>query len=134
MVELIITASDELYAQLSERARANGSIPQRARNVLQGFEQASRLSQVHAGCTASGKTSADTHAQKGLSRVVVDMSLRAADTLLETLHSRQSTSHIPLTAVKCDGQALPVALRRLCTGILEIGDDSPPHTQERGRP
>ena len=62
-----------------------------------------------------------------LAGIVVDMSMRAADTLLETLHSRQNTSGIPLLAVKCDGQTLPLALRRLCTGVLQKdGSELPP--------
>jgi hypothetical protein len=127
MIKLIITASDGLYETLSKRVRAEGQIPQRARDVLQGFAQAARL-----GGTQPGVAPVDASPQHKLSGIVVDMSLHAADTLLETLHSRQSTSGIPLLAVKCDGQALPLALRRLCTSVLETGGRAPPGGQEIG--
>lgn len=127
MIKLIITASDDLYETLSEKVRAEGQIPQRARDVLQGFAQAARL-----GATQADTASADASPQSGLSGIIVDMSLHAADTLLETLHSRQSTSGIPLLAVKCDNQTLPLALRRLCTDILEADGSTPPCEQEIG--
>jgi len=57
--------------------------------------------------------------------IIIDMSLHAADTLIEALHSRPGTSGIPLVAVKRDGQTLPLALRRLCTDIVEIDGSAP---------
>jgi len=57
--------------------------------------------------------------------IIIDMSLHAADTLVEALHSRPVTSGIPLVVVKCDGQTLPLALRRLCTDILEMDGSAP---------
>ncbi len=105
MIRLIITANDELYHKLSERARAKGDIPQRATNVLDGFKQATTLEASPTGRTVSA--------------IIVDMSLHAADTLVETLHSRQITSGIPVLAVECDRQRLPLALRRLCVDVLE---------------
>lgn len=121
MIKLIITGSDKLYQTLSDQARAEGHVPQRALDVLRGFEQAARLAQVRADSTPRHKQSQD-----GLVGIVVDMSLRASDTLLETLHSRPCTSGIPLVAVKCNGQTLPLALRRLCKDVLETdgGDGS----------
>jgi hypothetical protein len=110
MIRLIITANDELYDRLSTRARAEGEFPQRAVNVLDGFNQAMELEAGSAG----GPTSA-----RAVSAIIVDMSLHAADTLVETLHSRRITSHIPLLAVNCDKRQLPLALRRLCTDVLE---------------
>jgi hypothetical protein len=114
MIKLIVTASDELYQALSDKVRAAGHTPQRARDVLQGFEQAAQL-----GSPASQQAREGAPPSKERAEIVVDMSMRAADTLLETLHSRQSTAHIPLLAVKCDGQTLPLALRRLCVEVLE---------------
>lgn len=113
MIKLIITASDTLYNTLSKRACAEGYTPQRARDVLQGFRQAAQLGEAQAN-----RQPANPLHPGQLSGIIVDMSLRAADTLLETLHSRQSTSGIPLVAVKCDGQPLPLPLRRLCTSVL----------------
>jgi hypothetical protein len=129
MIKLIVTASDKLYQVLSEKARAEGHVPQRAHDVLRGFEQAARL----------GKAQADTASlhpqhQDRLSGIVVDMSLRAADTLLETLHSRQYTSGIPLVAVKCDGEVLPLALRRLCTEVLETDGGGALDEKRMGEP
>jgi hypothetical protein len=129
MIKLVITASDELYRLLSDKIRAKGGIPRRARDVLQGFRQATQLSNAH---TAGGPVEGSPQGQ--LSGIVVDMSLRAADTLLETLHSRQSTSSIPLVAVKCDGQTLPLALRRLCADVLEASDSAPAREQTLGGP
>jgi len=73
-------------------------MPKRATNVLDGFKQATTQS---AGM------------------IIVDMSLPAADTLLETLHSREETATIPLLAVTHDGR-LPLELRRLCAAVLEV--------------
>ena len=127
MIKLVITASDELYSLLSDKIRAEGSLPRRARDAIQGFRQATRLSGEH---TDRGPVSGSPQDQ--LSGIVVDMSLRSADTLLETLHSRQSTRSIPLVAVKCDGQTLPLALRRLCTEVLEHSTSAPPREQSQG--
>jgi CheY-like chemotaxis protein len=53
--------------------------------------------------------------------IVVDMALRAADTLLEALHSRKETSSIPVLAVTTDeAKQLPPELRRLCAAVLEV--------------
>jgi hypothetical protein len=122
MIKLIVTASDELYSRLSALVRAEGQIPKRARDVLQGFEQAAQLGGSQAG-TAKGDA---------LAGIVVDMSLHAADTLLETLHNRQSTAGIPLLAVRCDGQTLPLALRRLCVRVLETDGNTLSKEQTMG--
>jgi hypothetical protein len=129
MIKLIVTASDPLYEALSEKVRAEGQTPRRARNVLQGYEQASSL----VG-SQSAHLAEEPAPQDKLAGIVVDMSLRAADTLLEALHSRQGTSGIPLVAVKCSGQALPLALRRLCTNILEPSSRASPGEQEMRQP
>jgi hypothetical protein len=97
MIRLIVTARQEIYDRLSRQARSEGDTPQRAANVISGYEQATG---PHIGS------------------VVVDMSLRAADTLIEALHSRPDTSTIPLYAVEARGK-LPLELRRLCAAVLE---------------
>jgi DNA-binding response OmpR family regulator len=99
MIRLIVTANDELYEQLNKKARAEGDSVQRATDVLDGYRQAKMLGQD--------------------AIIIVDMSLSTADTLVETLHSRHATAHIPLLAVQCDRQPLPLALRRLCTDVVE---------------
>ena len=129
MIKLIVTASDELYQTLSDKVRAEGHTPQRARDVLQGFEQAAQLVDA-----AAARPSESPQPSDKLSGIVVDMSMRAADTLVETLHSRKSTSNIPLLAVKCDGQALPLALRRLCTEVIETDKNALLREQETDRP
>jgi len=53
-----------------------------------------------------------------VSAIVVDLTLHAADTLVETLRSRPSTAHIPLYVIE-SGRRLPFELRRLCTDVLE---------------
>jgi DNA-binding response OmpR family regulator len=97
MVRLIITADDNLYERLAKKARAEGDTTQRATNALDGFKQASSCS-------------------PGM--ILLDMSLHAADTLVETLRSRPQTCAIPLLVVKTD-ERLPFELRRLCTDVLE---------------
>ena len=99
MIRLIVTANDELYERLNKKARADGDSVRRATDVLDGYRQAKMLGQDAV--------------------IVVDMSLSTADTLVETLHSRHATAHIPLLAVQCDGRRLPLALRRLCTDVVE---------------
>lgn len=99
MIRLIITADDELYDRLARRAQSEGDTPRRATNVLAGFKQAMI---------------------QPAGMIIVDMSLRAADTLLESLHSRTETAAIPLLAVT-DGEQLPLELRRLCAAVLEVG-------------
>lgn len=99
MIRLIVTANDELYERLNKRARVDGDSVRRATNVLDGYRQAKMLGQD--------------------AIIMVDMSLSTADTLVETLHSRQATAHIPLLAIQCNHQSLPLALRRLCTDVME---------------
>ena len=104
MIRLIITADDELYDRLARRSQAEGDTPRRAVNALSGLEQAMA---------------------EPADMIIVDMALRSADTLLETLHSRRETAATPhrighgtmLLAVTADGQ-LPFGLRRLCTEVL----------------
>ena len=119
MIRLIITANDKLYDRLSAKARAEGDMPQRAVNVVDGFRQATTLA-ADAGASKASQTSG-----RRLSAVVVDMTLHAADTLVEALHSRRITAHVPLLAVKCDTRSLPVALRRLCTSVLDDDQHCP---------
>jgi hypothetical protein len=98
MIRLIITADDELYRRLSTRSGETGDTCRRAQNVLDGYRIA-----------ATGSIDA----------IIVDLAVHAADTLVETLHSRPATSHIPLYVVEYATERLPFALRRLCTDILE---------------
>lgn len=98
MIRLIITPDDDLYDRLARRAQTEGDTPRRATSVLDGLKQ--------------------TMAQPA-GMIIVDMSLHAADTLIETLHSRQETAAIPLLAITADGR-LPLELRRLCAAVLEV--------------
>jgi DNA-binding response OmpR family regulator len=98
MIRLIVTADDKLYDRLAQRTQLEGDTPRRAANALTGFKQAMTPS---------------------VEMIVVDMSLHAADTLLETLRSRQETAAIPLLAVTA-GRQLPFELRRLCAAVLEV--------------
>jgi len=98
MIRLIVTADDALYDRLAHRAKNEGDTPQRAKDVLAGFSQAMA---------------------QPVGMIIVDMSLRAADTLLETLHSRRATAAIPLLAVTAN-RPLPFELRRLCAAVLEV--------------
>lgn len=100
MIRLIITVDDTLYELLARRAQHEGDAVQRSTNVLDGFKQATT---------------------RPTDMIVVDMSLRAADTLLEALHSRKETSSIPVLAVTQDEtKQLPPELRRLCAAVLEV--------------
>jgi hypothetical protein len=98
MIRLIITADDDLYARLATKADADGDNVQRATNVLDGLQQARALA---------------------VGMIIVDISLHAADTLVETLHHRPRTSHIPLFVVETC-RRLPFELRRLCTDVLGV--------------
>jgi hypothetical protein len=97
MIKLIVTADDDLYDRLAAKANADGHHLRRAIDVLDGLQQARA---------------------PAVGTIIVDMSLHAADTLVETLHNRPRTSHIPLFVVEtCE--RLPFELRRLCTDVLE---------------
>ncbi|MFZ5915634.1 MAG: hypothetical protein ACOYZ7_01720 [Chloroflexota bacterium] len=98
MIRLIVTADDALYDRLARRAQTEGDTPHRATNVLDGLKQATA---------------------QPVAMIWVDMSLHAADTLLEALHSRQATAAIPLVALAGRGR-LPFELRRLCAAVLEV--------------
>ena len=95
MIWLIVTADDTLYGRLDIQARQEGGSVRRAMGALDAYRQARALAQEAV--------------------IVVDMSLPTADTLLEALHSRRATAHIPLCAIH---RPMPLALRRLCTDIL----------------
>jgi DNA-binding response OmpR family regulator len=97
MIRLIVTADDELYNRLSHRGYDSEDTFRRATNVLDGHRMAMT---------------------EPVGAIVVDLTLHAADTLVETLRSRPSTSQIPLYVVE-SGRRLPFELRRLCTDILE---------------
>ena len=97
MMTLIVTADDTLYARLTARCTDDGETYWRASDVLEGRKVV--LAQP-------------------IERVIVDMSVHAADTFVEMLRSRASTGHIPVYAIESRGR-LPFALRRLCTDILE---------------
>jgi response regulator RpfG family c-di-GMP phosphodiesterase len=98
MMRLVITADDELYNRLSTKSAEQGDALCRARNVLDGYRMA---------------------ATRSVDAIIVDLAVHAADTLVETLHSRPATSHIPLYVVECGAERLPFELRRLCTDVLE---------------
>jgi hypothetical protein len=97
MIRLVVTADDALYERLACRAEDQRDVCRRATNALDGL----RISTTEA-----------------VGAIVVDMSLHAADTLVETLHSRAATADIPLYVVKSGGR-IPLELRRLCSGVLE---------------
>jgi len=97
MIRLIVTENDDLYHRLSRKTADEGNTLVRAVNVVEAFEMATMHS---------------------IDAIFVDMSVHAADTLVETLHSRAATCTIPLYAVEA-GARLPFALRRLCTDVLE---------------
>ena len=99
MIRLIVTANDVLYQQLAGRARADGDLPQQAADALAGLDQA-------------------VARRPGM--ILLDMALRSADTLLETLRSRPETAAIPLLAITAGGR-MPFGLRRLCTAVLDAG-------------
>jgi DNA-binding response OmpR family regulator len=99
MSRLIVTADDKLYQRLACRSEDEDATPRRASNVLDAFRLA---------------------ASQPVDMIVVDMSLHAADTLVETLRSRPVTASIPLYVVH-SGERLPFELRRLCTDVLEAG-------------
>lgn len=95
MIQLIITANDELYKRLTQSDDGQASL--HATNVLDGFKLAT---------------------SNAIDRVIVDMKLYAADTLIETMRARPETSHIPLYGIKSGG-TVPPELRHLCTDIVE---------------
>jgi hypothetical protein len=97
MIRLIVTADDELYERLSRGDHDPEETFRRATNVVDGHRMATA---------------------ERVGAIVVDLTVHAADTLVETLHSRPSTSHIPLYVVE-SGRRLPFELRRLCTDVLE---------------
>jgi hypothetical protein len=97
MITLIVTADDQLYDRLSTRTRASGDTPQRAANALEGL----KLALV-----------------ERVDSIIIDMSLHAADTLIETLHSRPATAGLQICVVQ-SGARLPFEIRRLCTDVLE---------------
>ena len=98
MIHLIVTANDTLYDRLSKEIGCDGDTVHRATSVL----DVSRLVAAHA-----------------IDRIFVDMALHAADTLIETLHTRPETTHIAVHVIQT-GQKVPFALRRLCTDVLEV--------------
>jgi hypothetical protein len=132
MITLIVTASDELYTALSERVRAEGYLPERAADVLRGFEQAAALASHRPAPSISDRRARDQRTSAQLAQIIVDMSLHAADTLLETLHSREETSAIPRLAVRCNSQPFPPALRRLCSSVIEADVRAVPGEQMGG--
>ena len=97
MIRLIITADDELYDRLACNGPGADGAHRRALDVLDGFRQAT---------------------QHPVDVIIIDMSLHAADTLVETLHNRPVTAHIPLYVVQ-SARRIPFELRRLCTDVLE---------------
>ena len=96
MIKLIVTADNDLYDRLCSRQNQTDTCLH-AGNVLDAHRLA--ISQQ-------------------LDEIIIDISLHAADTLVETLHSRPVTAGIPVYVVEC-GERVPFALRRLCTDVLE---------------
>jgi DNA-binding response OmpR family regulator len=74
MICLIITADDAVYERLARHARSDGDVPRRAAGALAGLELA---------------------VEERPRRIVLDMELRAADTLLESLHRRSEMAGVP---------------------------------------
>jgi hypothetical protein len=98
MITLIVTNNDSLFDRLACQAPDEDGEYLRAGNVLDGLRLA-RMQRFDA--------------------IIVDLSLHAADTLVETLRSRPITAGTPLYAVH-SGKPLPLSLRRLCTDVLEV--------------
>lgn len=101
MIRLIITADDWLYGQLAGRAKSEGDVSERAYDALEGLRKASSLNNRRVEAI-----------------ILLDMELRSADTLLETLNSRPQTAIIPRLAIVPGGN-LPFYLRRLCKGVID---------------
>jgi hypothetical protein len=97
MIHLIVTANDTLYEQLVQEIDCEDDTVQRATSVL------------HVAKLVAAQV---------VDRIVVDMAIYAADTLVETLRTRPETAHIPVYIIKTSKQ-VPLALRRLCTDVLE---------------
>jgi DNA-binding response OmpR family regulator len=97
MIKLVVTADNDLFERLCNKMQNQSDTCLHATNVLDAHRLATSTQ---------------------LDVIVVDISLHAADTLVETLHSRPATSDIPVYLVEC-GERVPFALRRLCTDILE---------------
>jgi DNA-binding response OmpR family regulator len=97
MITLIVTADHTLYDRLSCTSHAEGDSCWLATNALDGLKLA--LGQ-------------------DIDRIIVDLSLHATDTLIETLHSKKATAHIPVYVIPSH-RRLPLELRRLCTDVLE---------------
>lgn len=97
MIQLIITANDTLYERLTAQSADDQELL-RATNILSGFKLAT---------------------MNAVDRIVVDMALHAADTLIETLHARPETAHLQVYVIK-SGKQIPFELRRLCTDVLEV--------------
>lgn len=97
MIQLIITANDTLYERLTAQSADDQELL-RATNVLSGFKLAT---------------------MNAVDRIVVDMALHAADTLIETLHARPETAHLQVYVIK-SGKQIPFELWRLCTDVLEV--------------
>jgi len=98
MITLIVTDQDSLFDRLSHKTPHGGNEYLRAANVLDGLRMAM---------------------MRRLDAIIVDLSLHAADTLVETLRSRPTTTDTPLYIVHSGG-TLPLSLRRLCTDVLEV--------------
>ena len=97
MIKLIVTADNNLFERLCNKSQNQSDTCLHAANVLDAHRLATSTQ---------------------LDEIVIDISLHAADTLVETLHSRPATSDIPVYVVEC-GKRVPFALRRLCTDIVE---------------
>ena len=98
MIQLVVTTDDTLNERLLRSVLGEEDIPRRARDAVAAMDDA-------------------LHHQPGM--ILVDMTLRSADTLLEALHNHSETTCVPLVAVTPDGR-LPFELRRLCKAVLSV--------------
>ena len=96
MIQLVVTTDDSLNERLLRSVLDEEDTPRRAWDAVTAMDEALQL-------------------RPGM--ILVDMTLRSADTLLEALHSNPETACVPLLAVTPDGR-LPFELRRLCKAVL----------------
>ncbi len=97
MIHLVVTANDALYERITNRLKTESI---RATNALDGFKLALRTP---------------------VDQIIVDLDLYAADTLVETLHSRPETANLVVYAVKGSG-TISLPLRQWCDQVWEAHD------------
>lgn len=104
MIQFIVTTNDTLYEQWTLQNDYLGQAVQ-VSGALEGFKRAQEQAD---DCTA----------------VVIDLSIYAADTLIEALHAHPRTAGLQIYGI-WDGKrpprtGLPLSLRRLCTDMIEV--------------